>query len=87
MFLALALELLWRDPPPINLVRQPVDSSFSSGTGITNNHPDKPLSHWYTHSLQDVSEIFQCGQKIRTVIVTEKNCTMNIHIYFGRVFF
>lgn len=64
----LALELLHHNSQPINLVRQPIDSS----TVITNNHFYEPLSR-YTHSFKNVRKPFQSEQKIRASVSTEKS--------------
>ena len=78
----LAQELLHHNSQPINLVKQPIDSS----TVITNNHPYEPLSR-YTHSLQNASKTFQFEQKIRASVFTEKKLQHSDGlIHFGRVF-
>ena len=63
LVLLLALQLLQDNSQAINLIRQPVNSSHSSDTVIINNHPIEPLSHWYTHSLQNMSKTFQFDKR------------------------
>lgn len=77
----LALEFLWHNSQPINLVRQTVDSSYSSDAVITNIHPSEPLSCWGTHSLQNVNKTFQFGENIRASVFTAKSYNTQKYTY------